>query len=931
MPSPSGILKIFTGVYIILILSYCFFYLQKNEFFLQWTLTSTAESEVFSAQKFNKGIFKFDLVGKKYAVEENFAGGSVQDTTSLTDPFMALLWLGIAYLLTCFSFFKRYTFVVLNALLVLFLIDLNLESIGVFGFLPPSRLGTLVVILLLLGPGYIFHVFLQKVSFLKRLLTYSIILVSLGTYFITTIPHFTTYLSAGINNGSAIILLLFLLLITEEIVFLILHIVTMSRNKHNQRHFVLVAVIYLALVTSYFLKKSGIYPNIITFIDPFMLLVVSALVALWTLPYKQDFFSRAFKSDLDLRHLLLGTGLVGLSYLNMGFISGNDPLYESFHYLITYAHVGFGASFFLYVVMNFVDALIAGHPVYKIVYKERNFPYLTAKLVGVIAIAAFFLMAKKEALELTQAAKLNSLGDYESKKGNIDLADQYFLESTIFGYNGHYSNYRMADYARRKGKIQESTLRYELASRRFPTPQAYVNASVMVKSENITKATVLLQNAKLDFPKTAQIDNNLANIYINTGRLDEAWGLLNTDNSTEDWNRALDVNKWRLALAKPDLAKDLETDYVNTNLAGKSNILSFNLNSSNKVDLPIDTAVFQGNLNLHHLTFLNNAAYSPKMLIGNSVFRKAFESTQNVKLQEDLRIAQAFNNYLNGRVNDAIILLDGLASTLSGTSKGEVLNSIGLMLLSQGASALAVDYFEKSAALNFNYATFNKAIALMENLQLVQARTEWITLIGKDSSYSGYYEKLEPLLSGKTEDSYELYYYKWQNYSPNDLKNGLVALNLATPFIESLWDKIAKAHIASWDKEGYQQYLNVFYNYLPDESRTKADLEVVVLDEKGIEGDGYNAFDEASTIGHVNYLIQNEELTKAYELLIDASSINPQSINYLKRYALLALELGLSDYATDALRELRPLLNNEEFLRFEKVFVKKAAATVVEF
>lgn len=903
-PWEEKIRKGFTILFVAMLIAYCFFYITRHQHFLDWELTSSAQVDEFVADTFQKGLFNFELKGVRYTLEENFEGSDVMKPPIGNWTFF-LSWLGIAYLLACLTYLKRFAFIISNGLLILFLVSIDPGPLELFGLAANSKVPLAISILLFVGPGYAFHAFFKETGFLLRLITFLLIIALLGFVLNSQAPFLLSYLKANTIYGFSVVSFLFVAFIAEEIIFLILYIVTQAKGKGNERHFILVGVVYLGFVTLYFLKKAGIYANSLAFLNPYFLLPVSAAVALWTLKYKQDFMEDNLSVSLDIRHFLIGFGLTGFGFLSTSFIDGNDPGYESFHYLITYAHLGLGGLFFIYIIMNFVDALIGGHPVYRIVYRERNFPYATAKLVGFIAIAAFFFMASKEPMRLAQGARYNYLGDYERLLNNEVVADRYYEQGSIFAYNNHYSNYQLALKGLRDDNLEEAAIRFDRASRRYPTPQAYVNASVYAKDNNLPKAISFLRTSGLDFGENGEVNNNLANLLVTNGRPEEAAQLLANAPGTGDWNMATDVNQWRLFASSNLDSPQGFADYEAANHPVKANMIAYVLAKGLERSIPFDTADLRTQMNLHNFVLLNNAAYLGTLRINPEMFQAAISSTYNGELQEDLKFADLFNRYLIGDINGAYLRARELEFSISAIRLAELQNLIGMLLLEQGILDQALAYFQKAEASGSSSGAFNTAITLTETGDWDGAKTKWQQLISEDASVQPFYDQMQGVLEGSDEVTFNYLYYRWQDYSAEELTNHLKDLDIKTDFIENLWLKVEKELFKTQNSERFRRYFEMFRPLLTTEIVERGNMALAFLsDESPVDiGDPKNAFDEIKTINFVNHLAQTDTLT-AYQSVIEAVNIHEQSVLYRVRYVELALDLGILSYAEEGLAKL---------------------------
>ncbi|MDW3196073.1 MAG: hypothetical protein R8G66_27120 [Cytophagales bacterium] len=904
-PWEEKIRKGFTALLVAMLVGYCFFYITRHQHFLSWDLTSSAQIDDFVADTFQKGLFNFELKGVRYTLEENFEGSEVIKSPIGNWTFL-LSWLGIAYLLACFTYLKQFWFLVSNGLLILFLWTLDFGVLELFGLPANSKVLLGLSILLCVGPGYAFHTFFKETRFLLRLVAFIGLFLVLGLLLNSQAEFAIEYLKANSVAGFSVVTFFFVAFVAEEIIFLILYAVTQARGKGNERHFILVSIIYLGFVTLYFLKKAGIYANTLAFLNPYFLLPVSVAVSLWTLKFKQEFLEENLSISLDIRHFLIGFGLTGFGFLSTSFIDGNDAAYESFHYLITYAHLGLGALFFLYIIMNFIDALIGGHAVYRIVYRERNFPYATAKLVGFIAIAAFFFLANKEPMRLIQGARYNYLGDYERLLNNDALADRYYEQGGVYAYNNHYSNYQLGLAAMLLGNTEGAVYRFDRATQRYPTPQAYVNASVNVKESSLPKAISYLRTSELDFGTKGEVNNNLANLLVTNGRIDEANQLLTAAPSTGDWNMATEVNRWRLLASanSPNPESDFES-YSSANLPVKANMIGYQLANGLMRSLTFDTTDLQSSANLHHFVLLNNASYLGNIHIDPAYYQTAISATYNGELQENLKFADLFNRYLTGDISGAYMRAREMEFSISAFRKAELQNLIGMLLLEQGFLDLAFTYFEQAAASGSSSGAFNAAIALTEMGNWTLAKAQWEQLIADDPTLQPYFDQMQEVLESTATITFNYLYYRWQDFSAEALVGHLKDLNIKPEFVENLWLKIEHELFAAQNTEGYQSYYEAFEPLLASAMKERgamalsyfnAELPVASEDPK-------NAFDEIKTINFVNYLVQTDTLA-AYQAVIDASNVHENSLIYQVRYVELALDLGVLTYAEEGLAKL---------------------------
>lgn len=67
-------------------------------------------------------------------------------------------------------------------------------------------------------------------------------------------------------------------------------------------------------------------------------------------------------------------------------------------------------------------------------------------------------------------------------------------------------------------------------------------------------------------------------------------------------------------------------------------------------------------------------------------------------------------------------------------------------------------------------------------------------------------------------------------------------------------------------------------------------------------------------------LINNKQNQRAYQIVFDAVQVNTESLLLWKKYTLISLKMGLVDYASEGLSNVRRLAEPEEYTEFEKQY-----------
>jgi tetratricopeptide (TPR) repeat protein len=681
-----------------------------------WEVTTSAEVIKFPALTFNKGLLTHEIFGDKYLLLENYSGGKIQRNLLLEQIILGSIWLGLLIVLVGSSFLKRYGFFFSIALLALFINRLNLFEIGLFGINSKFVLG--IPFLAFSIPLIYFNEYRKRTSFSIRLIT--LVLVSVGLWFgISNVALFTDHFIAHSLFSFAICGLIFLFIIAEEIGFTILFLITRGRGgKNNHLHFIALSVFYLGNLALYYLNKTGYFSNTFFFFDPFVLLAITSLIALWSLKFKFDYLVK-YVSGNTFMAVCFGLGIILMCLLSLSMLKGYDAVYQSFHYLILYFHLGFGVFFLLYIIFNFIDPLIQGLEIYRIAFKERNFPYVSARLGGIATILGFFFLSGQEAYSLLRSGYYNALGDTEITNKSAPLAKEYYKQAAFLGYNNHYSNYTLGWASLEKGKETEAKARFERAASRYPSSFALINYGNLDSELNINKVQAKLEH-NLSLSGSGEIKNNLGVLQMQKGDLNNALIYFEEAESSETWNQAPLLNKWNVFKLKNIIdTTRFVSDFENGNYGVKANILTTVTNTD---ELPFEFIDLEESIPLHRQAYLLNAAYLFSDDSIESLINKEIEHSINANINDRHRKALAIYFYSKGEVNKAFKMIDYLQSNAYVAYKGDYLDDLGKLAMDQGAYQLALDYFDKAISYNYLPAQIGKleVLAALDSQKEIQ-------------------------------------------------------------------------------------------------------------------------------------------------------------------------------------------------------------------
>ncbi len=905
IPQLNGLSKILLGIYVSLMVMLIVFNFIGAELYLNWEVTSILKKEAFNYLTFDKGLFNIEIPSKAYFINEFFQGGNIEAPITISWTLSLLIWIFFCGLLAFSTYLKRFGFIVFAGMTLLFINHIDLDSIGVFG----SRLGnkwmTLIWIFICLGPTYYFHAFNPKPSFLKRWFVLVLITVSFLSLCVKENPQFLEGFIAGSHLGIATLTFIFICFIAEEILFTLLYILTQTRGSaNNLKHLIIFSILYLGGLGLFWATQAGLLHFNFDIINPLYLLICSAVIGIVTIHHKQMILNKILQQEFDITWLFLLLGCIALSYLNLGLTYGNDPTYDGMSYLILYAHLAFGFMFILYLIFNFIDPLVRGMQVYKIVFIDRNFPYISSKLGGLIVMLAFFLIANKGPYQKLVAAEYNYIGNFHQKVGDLPLAVTYYKQGNVFDWDNHYSNYSLAKYYAKKNNFKEYVYRYYRATKKNETPFAYLNlAQAYIKNGDPIRSLSLLNEGLADFPNSAEIRNNLAIQYFNNGNLKSARRIINEAGPTDKWNQAIEVNKSFMNLYKWD-----RTTFEVASLPLKTNMLGGQLKAGQTFNPQLEPLQFT-TVNLHSLSLLINANLMGDQTALHVISDTLLQNMESGHWNRAILESQALGLYRTGYINRAFRKLDILLNLSNNSEKGIILEMMGKMALQNYAPKLAIKLFTKSKIYGNLKVDYNLMIAALESQNWSLAKSSLNSFVGKDSAEFLLRKRIDTIIKGQNDESVAFFYYRPETF---EWDNTTLLSSFDKHDLQKIWEKYREQLFSKGRVDIIKETLDGLFPLLSDTSKNiyKNNLlphaKEVDINE--------NAFDELEIINRVND--KNTDLNFIYNLLVESIEINPYSIPLLKAYCFTSIKMGLPEYADSGYMRLMELLSAQEMNTF---------------
>ena len=950
---------------------------------IDWQTITKLEEVRLPLDQWQHPLLNFGLEANSYVVRQNFLGSELQVNLWPAHLLLIMMSIGLSISLAVISSLRRFWYMLGIGLFCVLVVSLQMEQIQLFGRI--DKTADMLVFLLFLPLSYYFQSIRPSLGLPVRIASF-LALFALMAFLIHAFAGVAVPFLYIANYGlPAFMVLSFLLilLVSAEIIAGILYLITAFNSEHSRNsltHFLLASFIYLANLLLYYFQVRGVLELDIYLISPFWILLVSLIVAFWTLRARNQTFGQVIPYEPFGALLYVALAIICLNTISYVFATANDPLIETFEDAILYSHLGMGGLFFLYIIANFIGLLKENKRVYAVLYKPRNMPLFTARLTGLIAVLGFFSLHGMYAIYQPMGGYYNSIGDLYTADEDYYVAEQYYKLGSEHKYANHRSNYALASLARRVNKPVPAMMYLKESLERHPTPYAYANLAHLYFTNNLYFDGLFTLKEGIDrFPQEGRLYNNLGVQFGKTQVLDSALYYLqaarqNASRQSRELEEVTEANELAI-LSQGRLlipADSLDAHFREGNLFYQNNLLAYYniIGASEKAPEKANPAVFQELGGLEAAWLLNFALLKkdPDSTLLLKV-QQLIDSATVSYYEEPAGLALGVLLYKQQNHFEAFRKLEDLAAR-SQFNSPLYYKLLGGWALEHESPAMAVRYFGQAVAQRDAEAGLLQAVALAEAGQPLEAAEVLIqtpdSLLGQ-AGQSARREMLYLLdrqdfseFQGKANETiYKALRLQWGKLDSSEEEMLLSQIQDRDWRMQALiW--LSKAHLQKGSLQQAEAYIQRLEEQLarsPEPALEEAvsllrhrlarytgENEIVPLHQSiypGALGDLYARASQAAATGdtiqaleHYRKIMQatpfleeayfaaipllNElnQEQEAYDFLLRAIYFNPKEVPLRELYILQSLRLGLEQYAMDELEGLRQLVDRERFEEF---------------
>ena len=931
-----------------------------------WNVLTQESSYTIDFSVFTKGPFSFSIPADKKVLTEVFNGGAIPAGVIYSQALMAVVAVAIWLFLALVTMFRRVGYLITMGALLAFLILLHVETLQLFN---GSDTGVLVLVfIIILSPSYYLHAFAPAAGFVKRLWVMAAALALLGVivyFFSSTRQPFTGLINYGVL-APYMLVILFIVSVAHEIVALFLTVITGTKgiaSRSKLRHFLLITLIYLANILFSYLYVAHYIDWQLLYINPFVLLVISAVLGVWGSYHRAALYEGAANYKILWPTLYLVIAVTSLATLTFFMFTLNDPFLKVLGDIIIYAHLAIGIAFLLYVLYNFLPLIEQDYKVGRVLYQPTNLPYFTYRILAIMILVGLFSMRGFEyPIWYSMGGYSNVKADLALANGHLEVAEAYYENGDAFAHHNHKSNYTLG-MMKALHDPQLSMQYFAHAMDQQPSAQTVVNrASLQNFQQDFYNGLFTLQQGNKLVPADYHLQNNLALQFARLKILDSAayyFSLAGTSNPQVKNNRLA----FKAMYNRP-VGRDSAAIFNHLNRAGKANAAALGV-----------VAELPGLTNADHMfdmVWLNNWLLAGVAGVQDSSLYRAraiIDSTTNLAYKEQLLYSWSLAAYRAGNVARATEGLAYLGFNSTEWSERARL-ALAKIYLQLGTYQQAIEVF---TSLGEEQLSLELAVAYLENGNPGPAREFWLAaaegdddflvIMARDILATVYTDA--PVLDS---DSRRYLYGRYQRfYLDETAENQLLqqitnpemriglALDLAEHyhhFDNPRGARLMLQNIAALplNKEQYRQYLllsalinkdsehvqqqlvafDSLFEFRADEYLLAgvlhhyAGMTLDSLDYLAMARD--NPFFPDAVLAGVRFFDADDDPFRGYSLLAKAVQANPGSPLLLKAYIFKALDVGLEQFAEKAMYEYRQRFSGQAYMLLKAEYDKKVQA-----
>jgi Flp pilus assembly protein TadD len=620
---------------------------------IHWDVLSELGEVPIVLDQFKVGNETLSIPAKTFTVTEQFVASPMAINTLGNYLFLSLFIIGFLIILSALSALRRFWYLIFMGSVILLIVTFNLGLV----FNLSDNYINIGAIILYIGTSYFFHAFRPDIDILKRFFAFFLItiIVGISIHYFGKISNPFLLLSSYRTSGAMLLSVIFIFLISYEIINGFLIITTSSKGSKQLLNFLIISFIYLANVLLVFLYNNKTIDWDMIYLSPFLLLIVSIILGIWGFKQRRNLSVEVMDFEESGAFIYVGLGIITLATCGLAFATGNDPMVEVFEDAVTYSHLAMGIMFLVYVILNFSSLFRDGLEVYKVAFKPFRYPIWMFRIMALIMVGGLLLFIDFFPTKQFSAASYNALGDYYATEKDYKFAEIEYKIALSYEPRNHKTNYALASLALTLGDNETAGVYFRKATAKNPSPFDYEGLSRSLSDgDQFFNAIFVLKEGVQKFPKSGELQNNLAYLYNKSKLLDSTliyyeMAIKNAKKPEVPASNLLAF--WANNLKEKGIEEVLsETEDVQYNSFQANKLALINVSKRPSINGENWGGVFSPDsvLNASDFAWIYNQSIQQKSKGKSLPLRRLSESEDNESLSEDLLFANALQDYYQG-------------------------------------------------------------------------------------------------------------------------------------------------------------------------------------------------------------------------------------------------------------------------------------------
>jgi hypothetical protein len=957
---------ILATLFLTTILAGWIYWFQGPSTIISWQRLQEQKIVETTVHSFRLGPFDLTVPAETYVIYEYMQGGNVEHNFVASYFFLIAIVIAAIVILSIITTLDGFWYFGGMSLFIVFAVSLRLDILYLFGL--KGIVVPAVVIGVFIAVSYFFKSIRPQTSFVARLITFliiSIVLAIVIRYSATIVLPFL-HLAITAYTAGLVLSIIFIVMVSHEIMAGFLYIANQGGSK-SLMHFLIISTIYLANLLIASLHIVGYITWDFVYINPFLLLSISAILGIWGFRHRENLFENIFPFAPFGGYFYIAFATICFATLAQFNGNANDAALKVVGDITIFTHTAFGIVFIMYVFSNFMQMMSQEISVYKVLYRPNRMPYFTFRLAGIIVSLAFlFVTYWREYVSTSFSGFYTYAADLYMLQGNEEFGTTFYDRGQKNAYQNHRSNYALGMLKASRFDFPEAEVRFVQASGKNPSDYSLVNRGNLYLWNQDYFGAIKTFRQMMEKKSSPAMFNNLGYAYSQVHNLDSALYFFSKARESELTKNTAEGNFFAMsAMELIPIKVDSLVRYFNTKDPGVlSNALASATLFHQNFDVEIDLFANR-ELNLHSATMLNNYIIRNAKTVDTTFTRRAMafaNDSINRYFSEALKSTLAYAYYHQGNVTQAYGLLGEMAY-ISDDYKGKYNYISGLWALEQGSPESAQKYFYYAERQEYKNARLYNAIALTESGSIPQAMVAWDSIGRSDDSgqqqIANNIRQILTMTPAQALNAPDVQKYQYARYAVkvsdtayfSRLTNAFENPNYKAQALLDMAKKQLKADriipairffqqisgLELTDKKLFEDIQHFELRMLASRNEARNIAKAI---NKGVEfdgsrflekmlytaiisetnGDSTNAeklyaiagkwnpyFEEGVLLAAQFYKNRDPESLRAYDLLAEAIQVNATSLRLLKAYAAEAMRKGFEDYAVSVGERIREI------------------------